>query len=233
MKTSAVVLCGGLSRRTNGQDKLFVRLGNDLVFIHAVRAFVLSPLIDEVVVVFHPSNMERARAELDRYSFSKTIKLVPGGEERYISAKYGLQAVGAGTDLVLIHDGARPLVSQSLIARVWEKTEKYRACVPVLPVKDTIKESQNGQTVDRTLRREKLLTTQTPQGFHKAVLDEAYAQLDASVTDDAQLVESAGFTVYITEGDLYCIKITDPIDFWYVDTLFREREKNSESGSWV
>lgn len=225
MKTSAIVLCGGRSRRMDGQDKLFAVLGEDPLFMHAVRAFTQCPLVNEVVVVFHSSNMQKAREELAKYNYLKPVKLVLGGDERYISAQCGLLAVEAGTELVLVHDGARPLITQEIIKKVWMGAKEHGACVAAVPVKDTIKESLNGQTVDKTLCRADLLTAQTPQGFQKSVLDQAYKINDRCITDDAQMAEKAGFTVHITEGDEYNLKVTNPCDFLIIRAVYEERTK--------
>ena len=228
MKTSVVILCGGRSTRMGGQDKLFTILGNEPLFMHSVRTFAASPIINEIVLVFNCDNVDRAKVELSKHSFRQNIKLVIGGDERYISAKNGLAFVSDEAEIVLVHDGARPLVSVDVIERVWLGTREYGACICAIQSKDTIKERQ-ANTVSKTFRRASLIAAQTPQGFKKDILEKAYTLNNSEITDDAQIVEFAGFPVHIVDGDECNLKITSGNDFILASIIYDERKKINEN----
>ncbi|MCL2475383.1 MAG: 2-C-methyl-D-erythritol 4-phosphate cytidylyltransferase [Chloroflexi bacterium] len=224
MKTTAIVLCAGKSTRMGGKDKLLASLGEDVVFMHSVRAFTHSPHVDEVVVVVSAENLDKVNKEITKYRFHKPVKLVLGGIQRHLSARQGFLATSSNSEIILVHDGARPLLSADLIKRVWQGTKEHGACVPaVLPV-DTIKETIDGQTIDKTLQRQNLRITQTPQGFKRELLLKAYESNDHNVTDDAQIVEQCGYTVYLCAGEDSNIKVTIPQDLLVATLIYNERQ---------
>ena len=224
MKTTAIVLCAGKSTRMGGKDKLLASLGEDVIFMHSVRAFTHSPHIDEVVVVVSAENLDKANKEIAKYRFNKPVKLVLGGAQRHLSARQGFLAASSNSEIILVHDGARPLLSADLIKKVWQGAKEYGACVPAILPADTIKETTDGQTINKTLHRPSLRATQTPQGFKREILFKAYENNDHDATDDAQMVEQCGYTVYLCAGDESNIKVTTPKDLLVATLLYNERQ---------
>ena len=137
---------------------------------------------------------------------------------------HGLEAVPEETELVAVHDGARPLVSPEVITKVILKAAKFGAAAPAIPVKDTIKVSKSGG-VDETPDRKTLFVVQTPQVFDAALLREAYRQpFSAAFTDDASVVEAAGHAVTLCEGERENIKITTPSDLDMAEAILNARD---------
>ncbi len=158
---------------------------------------------------------DEARGAKDASRYAKVTAVVRGGEMRQDSVANGVEALDpADDDIVLVHDGARPLVTQDLIERVLEAARTTGAAIPGLPLEDTIKEAEAGRVV-RTVPRERLVRVQTPQGFSAGLLRRA---LDAAktaglaATDEAALLESLGLPVTIVPGDPRNLKITSPLD---------------------
>lgn len=192
LNVSALVLAAGSSVRY-GRDKLEETLFGRPVWQVATDAFASHPLVDEVVVVGR-SGME-----------TPNLKFAEGGSSREESAAKGL-AKSSGR-LVLVHDAARPFVTQELITRVIEAAQEHGAVFPGIPVVDTVREFRDGQWV--TVDRSRLTRVQTPQGFRRDWLEEAYARNQLPVaTDDAVMVAQLGHSLHQVEGDARNIKIT-------------------------
>lgn len=159
---------------------------------------------------------------------AKLSAVIEGGARRQDSVHAALRIVKPETDFVLVHDGARPFVTQPMIRAVIEAARVSGAAVVAVPVKDTIKQAGEGGTVTRTIPREQLWAAQTPQAFAFEVLYAAYAQAEAEGfvgTDDAMLVERAGSAqVRIVEGSHENVKITTPEDLFIAERIARSRE---------
>jgi 2-C-methyl-D-erythritol 4-phosphate cytidylyltransferase len=152
-------------------------------------------------------------------------KVVPGGKERQDSVARGLSEISPGTDIVLIHDGARPLVGQDLIGAVIEETGRSGAVVPAVPCEDTVKKAENGVVVE-TVDRKLLWAVQTPQGFKREIIFSAYEKaMKAGYygTDDAQLVEKSGGRVKVIPGGKENIKITRPVDLVLAEAILNKK----------
>ncbi|MDD3428773.1 MAG: 2-C-methyl-D-erythritol 2,4-cyclodiphosphate synthase [Oscillospiraceae bacterium] len=206
-KVSAIIVAAGASRRM-GFDKLFYKLEGKEVLLHSIQAFVQNNYIDEIVVVAGENFSQVSALVKD---IPKLTKVVQGGKERSDSVKNGLEAL-QNSDIVAIHDGARPFVSQTVITQTVEAAVLYGAAAPAVPVKDTIKEAQNN-LVMATPPRKNLFGVQTPQVFVTQLYKECLQQLgDEAVTDDCMVVERAGKLVTLTQGDYGNIKITTAED---------------------
>jgi 2-C-methyl-D-erythritol 4-phosphate cytidylyltransferase len=173
-------------------------------------------MIRSVRLVVGQDDMDYCLKEIvEKYRFQKVSKIVPGGKRRQESVKNGIDALPKDADIVAIHDGVRPLVTQTMIEDSIRSAMRYGAVVFALPVKDTIKMSNPDGTVLRTLDRESLWQIQTPQTFQVNVIREAHCRAveDGFVgTDDASLVERLGGKVHILPGSYTNIKITTPED---------------------
>ena len=215
---TAVVVAAGEGRRF-GAPKQFVALGGKAVLDWSLRAFAAHPRITSIVLVL--PDEERGASYLRAYPEIKSA--VQGGPRRQDSVANGVRMIDGGPgDIVLVHDGARPLVDAELISRVIAEAERSGAAVPVIPVDDTVKEVADDLVV-RTLDRASLVRVQTPQGFELGLLRRALAEAAAAGfegTDEASLVERLGERVTTVAGDARNIKITEPRDLaWAEITL--------------
>ena len=214
---AALIVAAGASKRF-GQPKQFVFLKGKPVLEWTLERFQGHPGVGRIVLVL-PDENDRKHYEA---RYDKIASVVRGGERRQDSVWQGFRLLDpARTGMVLIHDGARPLVGAGLISRVIAETERAGAVVPVIPVVDTLKETEEGRVV-RTVDRARLVRAQTPQGFLYPVLKTALEAARADRfygTDEAGLVERTGGVVQTIEGELRNIKVTTPIDIRIAEAL--------------
>ena len=209
MKNSVIIVAGGSGTRMGSElPKQFMLLEDRPVLMRAISCFInYDPAISIVVVL--PESQIRYWSELClKYAFDHPHQVVAGGETRFQSVRNGLYALG-DTDLVAVHDGVRPLVSQSTIANCFNQAAETGAAIPVLPIDETLRMGRLEQslTVDRT----NYYSVQTPQVFRTLILKEAYTQeWNPAFTDDASVVENKGFAVMMVPGNLENLKITHP-----------------------
>jgi 2-C-methyl-D-erythritol 4-phosphate cytidylyltransferase len=166
--------------------------------------------VREIIVVARRQDEKKCAAVIKKYGF-KGVKVVTGGKERQDSVYNGLKSAGAGCEVVLVHDAARPFVSAGLVRKLLRESAKHGAVIPAVPIKETVKRSSDGKNVDATLDRKKLFLAQTPQVFHYGLLLDAHrAAREANLcgTDDAMLVERLGKGVKIVAGEEKNIKVT-------------------------
>ena len=171
-------------------------------------------MIDEIILVLPKDEIEYCKKEvLEKYSL-KVDKIIAGGKERQDSVYNGLKAL-KNSDIVLIHDGARPFVSEKIILDGIENAKKYGAAAPGVMPKDTIKVKDDFSFSKETLKRESLIAIQTPQVFKKDIIVKCHERVrenNVSVTDDTMVVEKYGYKVYLYDGDYINIKVTTPED---------------------
>lgn len=233
MKTTAIVLAAGQGKRM-GSDvaKQFLLLDGKPVLYYSLKNFEES-LVDDVILVTGDGMKDYCRENIvEKYGFQKVRAIVTGGKERYHSVAYGLRAVEAGCDYVLIHDGARPFADPSIIERGVEAVQKYGACVVGMPVKDTIKISDENGFCESTPNRNRVWMIQTPQIFSYPLIHGAYEKLlqeekhllekGVAITDDAMVAEL--FTdqkVKFVEGSYQNIKLTTPEDLKVAEVFLK------------
>lgn len=214
-KIGSIVVAAGASTRVGDPvPKQFQLLGLEPMFLLAVRP--LLPFSSEVAVVVPPADVDEAGRRVREaglgVSGGSRVTVVAGGERRQDSVARGLSALSADVEIVLVHDGARPFATPGLVERVARAAERGGAAVPVIDVPDTVKRIEAGggkRTVLSTLDRSLLGLAQTPQGFRRDVLENAYASLgDEEVTDDASAVELSGHEVVVVQGDPDNVKVT-------------------------
>ncbi len=197
-----------------GVSKQYLMLGDKPVVVHTLQAFDEQPVIEAMVLVVAPSDVEHVEREIVRkYGFKKPVLVVEGGQERQQSVYNGLKALVrfGDVDLVVIHDGVRPLVTGQMIQDSICAADRYGAAVVGVPVKDTIKKVDNEQFVMCTPERSELWLVQTPQTFKYHLIWEAHEkalQDGFCGTDDAILVERLGHPVKMVMGSYCNIKIT-------------------------
>ena len=212
--TTAIIVAAGKSERMGaGTDKAFLSLVNKPVVAWSLMAFEKCAEIDRIVLVVRKDQQLAAKAVCQMFGISKLDKIVAGGNKRQDSVQAGLAVCDLDTRTVVIHDGARPLVTPELIAEVVKLGARTGAATVGRRMIDTVKSVDKGTTVAKTESREKLWQVQTPQAFQFRVLRDAYKALaKTEVTDDCQAVEMNGGTVKIYESNRLNLKITTPED---------------------
>ena len=221
---AAVVVAAGSATRMQGIDKMLVPLAGVPVVLRSVRALAASDCIDSLVLVTRAELMETLRTLCAEVS--KPVTVVPGGASRPESVLAGLAALPEGTELAAIHDGARPLVTQSVIAEAVEAAGRCGAAAPAVPVHDTIKQAENG-LVRATPERKTLFAVQTPQVFDVKLLKtvlRAAMERGIALTDDCSAVEAAGKPVVLTQGCEENLKITTPVDLTLAEAILKRRK---------
>ena len=216
-RTAAVVLAAGSGKRMGtAVHKQYLLIKDRPVIYYTLQAFEDSE-VDEVILVTGADEVDYCRREIvEAYRFKKVRDVVAGGKERYDSVYEGLKAL-SGCDYVLIHDGARPLISRTLINANINCVQETKACITAVPAKDTIKVADDNDYVADTPDRSRLWQIQTPQSFSYALVLEAYRKreeaMDGTMTDDAMVVEKyTSHPIRLLNGDYRNIKITTPED---------------------
>lgn len=223
-RCSAVIVAAGSARRMGGIDKIMASLGGKPVLWHTVQAFECNPEICEIVIVTREDLLTPVADLCAEAGFQKVKMILSGGEDRLSSVQIGVSAVDKKSTLVAVHDGARPLVSQSVITETVCRAAKTGAAAPALPVKDTIKTAQQG-AVTSTPERKHLFAVQTPQIFDADLLRAALvnaAEKQLPVTDDCSCVEAIGMRVFLTAGEEKNLKITTPMDLKIAELFLKE-----------
>ena len=220
VRCAAVVPAAGRSERM-GRDKLALDLGGQPVLVHTLRALDRCPYIEEIVVVTRADAIVPTAQLCRDCGLSKISKVIVGGQTRTQSVLAGIREVSRHTALIAIHDGARPLVSQSVLEEVIRRAAQCGAAAPAVAVKDTVKQAENG-LVTATLDRSSLYAVQTPQVFEASLIRAALSKaLDdgAELTDDCAAVERLGIGVALTRGSYRNLKITTPEDLAVAEAL--------------
>lgn len=227
-KITAIVLAAGSGRRMGGDiPKQYMELSGKSVIYYSLKVFQDS-VVDDIVLVVSDEYIEYCRKEIvERYGFSKVTDIISGGRERYDSVRNGLE-VCESADYVLIHDGARPLITGDMVKRSIATLEEETGCSVAVKAKDTIKISdENDYGVDTPDRRY-VWQVQTPQSFHRRELVAAYEKLaasgDTAITDDTMIMERyGGVKIKLIDGSYANIKITTPEDLALAEVLLEHR----------
>ena len=226
-KCAAVIVAAGSAKRMKGTDKIMAELCGEPLILHTLRAFQQSDDIQEIVLVTREDLLEPLSELCVAKKITKITKICRGGETRAASVQAGLDQVSKDCGFVAIHDGARPLVSQTVIHDAVRKAAKFNAAAPAVPVKDTIKEVHGG-IVTATPDRSALWAVQTPQVFslelYKAALDKVIAAKE-EITDDCSAAEKFGVNVVITPGSEENLKVTTPEDLILAEALLKRRSE--------
>lgn len=226
MKSYAVILGGGSGRRMESSvNKVFLPLRGIPAIIRSIAPF--TALCAGAVVVAAEHELHDMQELLRRYGMDRFVRaVVPGGSERQHSVYNGLKALPEDAECVLIHDGARALVTEDVIRRAMASVEKNGSGIASIPVVDTIKRANDDGLVLETPDRSSLYAMQTPQAFRLPLILQAHerAQTDGFLgTDDASLLEHAGMPVYLSPGDRENLKLTTPIDLALAEVILNMR----------
>lgn len=232
MKTYAIILGGGSGRRMGSDiNKVFLPLRGIPAIVRSIAAF--TGLCAGAVVVAAADEVDTMRAVIRRCGMDRfVLDVVAGGSERQHSVWNGIQALPQDAECVLIHDGARALVTPDVIRRTIASVEEHGSGIASIPAVDTIKRADKNGLVIETPDRSTLYAMQTPQGFRTELIRKAHeiAQADRFLgTDDASLLEHAGMPVYLCEGDRENLKLTTPTDLKLAELILTMRLEKEEN----
>lgn len=222
MKTAAIILSAGKGTRMKTEiSKQYISVKGYPVLYYSLKAFEKSN-VDEIIIVAGKDDLDYVKQEIvDKYSVGKVKSIVAGGKERYDSVINGLEQISE-CENVLVHDGARPLIQTEVINRIIKEVSNGISCVAAMPVKDTIKISDENGFVKETPERKSLWQIQTPQAFRTEVLKQAYHEMrqagDDTITDDSMVIEKySEEKVKLIEAEYSNIKITTPEDLLFME----------------
>lgn len=217
-----IVVAGGSSTRM-GQNKLLMNVGGLPVLVRSLKVFQQCNAVSNIILVASEKTVLEYQKLCDDYMLTKVSDIVEGGSNRQESVLNGINCLKADDEFVLIHDGARPLVTNDIIDRVIGGLFDFSAVAPAVKVKDTIKQIDQNGVVIKTVKRDDLVQVQTPQGVRVREYLSAIEGKDLSLfTDDVSIFEAAGERVLTVEGDYKNIKITTPEDVTVAEAFLKE-----------
>jgi 2-C-methyl-D-erythritol 4-phosphate cytidylyltransferase len=233
-KSIALIPAAGMGKRMGASiNKQYLQLNGMPIVARTISVFEQSPQIDAIFLVIPAEEIPYCREfVVDAFGFRKIAAIVPGGKERQNSVMNGLNAMRefvSDSDVVLIHDGVRPLITESLLSESIKIARLYDGALVAVPVKDTIKTVRGGVVIDTPVR-EALWQAQTPQSFRFGKIFSAHLSAESDGfcgTDDASLLERTGGEVHIVRGDYHNIKITTPEDLIQAEAFLAVQEKTS------
>jgi len=229
VNTGVVIVAAGSGKRMGlGRNKLWLSIDGKSILAHTVERFATHPEVGEVVLVVSETDQADVVAWLSGLPYRKRVTLALGGAERQDSVRAGLAALSDRCTYVLVHDAARPFVTNQQISEIIARVQQDEAVVMAVPVKDTIKVVNRTGIVEATPARESLWAVQTPQAFRLSLLREAHQRAlreQKRATDCAALVEWLGYPVKIMSGSYENIKITTPDDIWFGEEIMRRRRE--------
>jgi len=222
MATAIIPAAGSGTRMKTSQSKLFLMLGDMPVLAHTLLAFDAAESIDEVIIAAREEDILLIWDMISEFGIKKVSKIINGGANRTESVCKALAETSDDTEIIAIHDGARPLISPELIDIAIFEAARRGAVTLGVPVKDTIKRIGTNGTITETLERGSLYNIQTPQTFRADILRSAYEiaiNSGLEYTDDCGVVEDFGAPIYVIEGDYRNIKITTGEDLIIAEGL--------------
>ena len=233
MQVFAILPAAGLGTRMAGpQPKQFLTLDGVPILVHSLRAFASVERITAIYVAVRKPEIERVQAQIAEYGFAGRVQVVEGGDKRQESVANALAVLPAEPDdIVLVHDAVRPLIDAATIDRTIDAVVQFGAAIVGLPAVDTIKQVErtaHGALITSTIPREFVVLAQTPQGFRFELLQRAFAESTADGfvgTDEASVVERAGFPVAVVHGSQVNLKITQPGDLELAEFYLKQRER--------
>lgn len=228
-RTIVIIPAAGMGSRMGHKKKNYIKILGRPVLAHTLAPFESCANINAIIIVVPRSDVDYCQKHIvKKFGFTKVVAVVIGGSERQHSVSNGIKAaLPFDPAVIMVHDGARPLVTESIIEETLRATRSCGAAICAIPVKDTIKESLSGY-VKATIERDALRAVQTPQAFKRDIIVEAYrlAQEDGVLcTDESALVERTGAKVRIVCGSYENIKITTPEDLAVASSIMRARAK--------
>jgi 2-C-methyl-D-erythritol 4-phosphate cytidylyltransferase len=235
MIAAALIPAAGRGRRMGcGVEKQFMQVAGKPLLAHTLACFEAAPGVDRVVVIVPPGREAYCAEEIVAVEgFRKVSCIVAGAETRQRSVTAGFRCIGENVDVVVIHDGARPFVSPSLIQTSIDLAYQHGSAIVAIPESDTLKRVSVDGTVVETVDRQQLWRAQTPQAFHRSILERALAHAeehDLDATDEASLVESLSWPIRIVPGTVWNFKITTPDDLRFAKIMLTRCAKEGTPG---
>ncbi len=220
MNRTLIIVAAGAGRRMNLEvPKQFMLLNGIPLLMHTIKRFYAYSPDLEIIVALPESNTSYWDELCGKYQFTIPHKIAIGGETRFHTVKNSL-LLSEKKELIAIHDGVRPFVSNDTIDRCFKLAAEKGTAVPCMPIPESIRLVKDNRNFP--VNRADYRLIQTPQIFHWEILSKAYEQpYMVEFTDDASVVEKAGFTIYLTEGNYENIKITNPVDVFFAETLIK------------
>lgn len=230
--TSAVILAAGSSTRMGeGKSKQFSELGGIPVVARTVSVFDKSEFINEIIVVAKESELDKYEGFAEKYGLTTPFRVIAGGETRQASARIGVDAVNDKSKFIAIHDAARCLITEEMIARVCHSAYLHDAAILAVKAVDTVKLGDKNAFIEETPDRKMTWQAQTPQVFKvNAFRAATYIARDEGFegTDDASLLEHIRIPVKLVEGSRENIKVTEPMDIYFAEAILRARADAEE-----
>lgn len=229
LKTVAIIPAAGSGiRMQSDRAKQFLNIEERPLLAVTLTPFQDCREVEAIVLVVPSDDVKYCREEIvRRFGFTKVQKVIAGGERRQDSVRFGLEATEGKYDIVLIHDGVRPVIEKGLLRTVIKAAMTHRAVITALPAKETVKEVNDRHEVVRTYERQRVWMVQTPQAFHYQDILKAHRQAIEEgweeATDDARLMERLGVPVKVVEGSERNIKVTTPYDLELARFLLGKR----------
>jgi 2-C-methyl-D-erythritol 4-phosphate cytidylyltransferase len=212
------------------QPKQFLELNGLPILIHSLRAFAAVPRVTAIYVAVRHNELERVQAQVAEHGFAGKVQVVEGGDSRQQSVANALKVIPCGEDdVVLVHDAVRPLIDAATIERTIDAVAETGAAIVGMPAIDTVKQVErtaHGALITATIPREFVVLAQTPQGFRCGLLQKAFAEAEADGfvgTDEASVVERAGYPVAVVPGSAVNLKITQPGDLALAEFYLRQK----------
>jgi len=227
VKVVAIIVAGGSGNRMgNSRSKQYLLLGGVPILVHTLRTFERASAINHIILVVPENDIDYTRHSIiEQYQISKVKQIVAGGRQRQDSVRNGLDIVSDENEIVVIHDGVRPFVSEETINASVQKAFEEDAVTVGVAVKDTVKSVDRNGLIKKTLKRDTMWLTQTPQAFKIEIIKRAYQRAyedNIYGTDDASLVERIDIKVRMINGSYDNIKITTPEDLELGEYLLRK-----------
>lgn len=228
-KTVAIIEAAGGSQRIGDTDLLFKPLGNVPVLARSIKAFEECDFVNGIVVVTKEESLLAVQQLCKDYNLKKVTDIVSGGSNRAESVIRGVVAAGNDADILLVHDGARPLVTKEIIKEVYNAAALFGAAVCAVPLDCTVKIVNPAGVIVETPKSNELCAAQTPQGFsaekYRSAVNCFSGDL-SDIDDDSMLLEAVGETVHTTNGSSENIKIAKPEDFLFAENVLKKRGEN-------
>ena len=226
-KTTVIIAAGGTGSRM-GLDfnKLFLMIDDKPVLAHTIDVFEKHSKVDEIIIVANENDLQTVKEIIEDFAYSKVKTIVVGGKTRQESVYNGLLCVSEDTDVVAIHDGARPLITPVVIEQCLDAAFEGGASATGVFAKDTLKKTDNENNICETLNRENVVQIQTPQCFKKDLIIKAYEKAIAEkieTTDDCAVAENFGAKIKVIQGSSFNIKLTTPDDYYALSALITYR----------
>ena len=217
-KNAVIIVAGGKGKRFQSNiPKQFLEISRKPVLMHTIEKFWTFDNDIKIILVLPENQINYWQRLCEQHKFSLPHTIVKGGRERFFSVKSGLQAI-ENEQIIAVHDGVRPLVSVQTIAKGFETASKYGTAVPVVPVTSSVRMIEDSKNFH--IDRANLRIVQTPQVFKSDILKKSYSQNYTDFfTDDASVVEKAGYKIHLFDGNLENIKITTKFDLLFAEVL--------------